>query len=58
MIQCLTCSLIGASLELLFEIIFSPIGFKVLKNWERNDVGITYLNYRKEVQNESINNGN
>ena len=58
MIQCITCALIVACLELLFEIIFSPIGFAVLKKWEKENVGIDYLNLIKGEQNESTNNGN
>lgn len=58
MVQCLTCSLIGAGLELIFEVIFSPIGFKVLKNWEKHDVGKSYFDNLKGEQNESLNNGN
>ena len=55
-VQCITCSLIGAGLELLFEIIFSPLGYKVMKNWEKNEVGIKYLNYLEEQKNENLNN--
>ncbi len=47
-LQCVTCAITGATVELLFEIIFSPIGFKVCKNWEKNNVGIEYLNYCNE----------
>ena len=31
MIQCLTCALTGAVLELLFEVVFSPAGYKISK---------------------------
>ena len=41
-IQCVTCSLLGASLELLMEIFFSPFGYMVLKRWERDGVGKEY----------------
>ena len=37
--QCVTCSLIGAFLELFMEIVFSPIGYGVTKNWRRMGVG-------------------
>ena len=33
--QCLTCSLLGAVLELLTEVVFSPIGYMVLKRWRQ-----------------------
>ena len=44
-IQCLTCSLIGATLELLMEIIFSPIGYHISKNWKKNNIGQSYFEY-------------
>ena len=46
LLQCVTCSLLGASLELLMEAIFSPIGYMVLKEWEKDGVGEAY---RKKV---------
>lgn len=53
--QCVMCSVIGASLELLFEIIFSPIGYRICKNWKKNNIGEKYFIYMEEKQNESIN---
>ncbi len=43
--QVITCSITGAIAELLAEIIFSAIGFKVCKNWEKNGIGQQYINY-------------
>lgn len=37
-LQCITCSLTGAICELLFEVIFTPVGWKVCKNWKNNGV--------------------
>ena len=31
MVQCLTCALTGAVLELLFEVFFSPLGYRIAK---------------------------
>ena len=45
LIQCLTCSLLGASLELIMEAIFSPIGYIITKNWQKNNVGQQYFDY-------------
>ncbi len=42
LIQCVTCSLLGAVLELIMEVIFSPIGYVVLKRWNREGVGAEY----------------
>jgi uncharacterized integral membrane protein (TIGR00697 family) len=41
--QCVSCSLIGAFMELFMEVIFSPIGYNVCRRWQREDVGIEYL---------------
>lgn len=43
--QVVFCSLAGAIAELLSEVIFSPIGFKVCKKWEKNNVGADYIKY-------------
>ena len=45
LIQCLTCSLLGALLELIMEAIFSPIGYIITKNWQKNNVGQQYFDY-------------
>ena len=47
-VQVITCSLVGCIVELLCEIIFSPIGYKVCKRWEKENVGAEYLEYGKE----------
>ena len=41
--QCITCSLIGAFLELFMEVVFSPIGYGVTRRWRELDVGGAYL---------------
>ncbi|MBP5177893.1 MAG: VUT family protein, partial [Clostridia bacterium] len=41
--QCAMCALTGAVVELLFEVVFSPIGYRVLRSWERAGVGKEYL---------------
>lgn len=48
-VQCLTCSLLGAALELVMEIIFSPIGFGVTKYWKKENVGKDYFAYIEEI---------
>lgn len=42
-VQCLMCALTGATLELIMEVIFSPIGYKVVKKWRKENVGKKYL---------------
>lgn len=44
-VQCLTCSILGGLLELLMEVIFSPIGYAVTKNWREHKVGQQYFDY-------------
>ena len=46
-VQCVTCSLLGAGLELVMEVIFSPIGYVVLNQWNRDGVGAEYKRMRK-----------
>lgn len=41
--QILMCSLTGAVMELLSEVVFSPIGFRVCRNWEKHGVGDAYI---------------
>lgn len=43
-IQVVICSIIGAVGELLCEIFFSGIGYRVVCKWERENVGSDYLN--------------
>lgn len=43
LLQCFTCSILGALLELFMEVIFSPIGYAVLKKWKKDGVGEDYL---------------
>ena len=42
-LQCVTCSLFGAIAELLMEVIFSPIGYKISKEWKEDGVGKEYF---------------
>lgn len=43
LLQCLTCALTGAIAELLFEVVFSPVGYKAMRKMERENVGKEYL---------------
>ena len=54
-IQCVTCSILGAALELVMEVIYSPIGYFVCKKWKQQGVGRDYFEYMERKQNESIN---
>ena len=46
MLQCITCSLTGMVLELLFEVVFSPLGYKICQKWKAENVGQLYFDYR------------
>lgn len=48
MTQVITCSITGCIAELLCEVIFSPIGYKMCKKWDEQNVGSAYLDKAKE----------
>ena len=54
--QVFFCSLTGAVMELLCEVLFSPMGYRVSRNWEREKVGEQYLQY-KDVE-KRLSHGN
>lgn len=47
-LQCAVCALTGAVAELIMEIIFSPIGYRIVTKWKSNSVGKEYLEYIEE----------
>ena len=50
-LQCATCALTGAIAELIMEIAFSPIGYRLTKKWKAEQVGKDYFDYiEKEKQ--------
>lgn len=49
--QCFVCAIIGAIVELLCEVIFSPIGYKICNIWTKNNIGHEYIEY---MQNRGI----
>ena len=57
-VQCVTCAITGALIELAFEIVFSPIGYRIVKHLEDDNVGQEYLNLiNGGNKNESVNLG-
>ena len=44
-LQCAMCALTGAAAELIMEILFSPIGYRIVTKWKNNLVGREYLEY-------------
>lgn len=47
-LQCVMCSLTGATAELIMEIIFSPFGYKITQKWKEQSVGKEYIDHLKE----------
>lgn len=45
LLQCIICALTGAFAELIMEILFSPIGYKIIKKWKSQHVGEQYFEY-------------
>lgn len=44
-LQCAMCALTGAVAELIMEILFSPIGYRIVTRWNKNSVGKEYLDH-------------
>jgi uncharacterized PurR-regulated membrane protein YhhQ (DUF165 family) len=44
-LQCAMCALTGAVAELIMEVIFSPIGYRIVTKWKNSNVGKEYLEY-------------
>ncbi len=49
LLQCATCALTGAVAELIMEVAFSPIGYRITKKWQKMSVGREYLEKINEV---------
>ena len=44
-LQCAMCALTGAVAELIMEIAFSPIGYRITRKWRAENIGKEYLDY-------------
>lgn len=42
-LQCSMCALTGAVAELIMEILFSPVGYRIVTRWKAHSVGREYL---------------
>ena len=49
-LQCAMCALTGAVAELIMEILFSPIGYRITKKWQKEEVGKEYLDFVKAAK--------
>ena len=45
LLQCTACALTGAVAELIMEVLFSPIGYRIVSRWRRYNVGQENLDY-------------
>jgi uncharacterized integral membrane protein (TIGR00697 family) len=43
--QCAACALTGAVAELIMEVLFSPIGYRITKRWRAENIGKEYFDY-------------
>ena len=50
LVQCAACALTGAVAELIMEIVFSPIGYRISKKWQKESVGKEYLDFVKAAK--------
>lgn len=44
-IQCFMCSLTGAIIELIFEVLFSPVGYRLTQRWKNQGIGKEYIEF-------------
>ena len=49
-LQCAMCALTGAVAELIMEVLFSPIGYRITKKWQQEEVGKEYLDFVKAAK--------
>lgn len=52
-IQVLMCSITGAVAELVAEMVFGPIGFKICNSWDKDDIGRQYIDF-KQSHNKGV----
>ena len=46
-LQCCMCAVTGAVAELIMEVVFSPIGYRIVIKWKANSIGKEYLDYKE-----------
>ena len=49
-LQCAMCALTGAVAELIMEVLFSPIGYRITKKWQQEEIGKEYLDFVKAAK--------
>lgn len=43
LLQCITCALTGMIMELVFEFVFAPFGYRLTEKWRKQGIGEEYL---------------
>ena len=43
--QAFMCAVTGAVVECLFEVVLSPIGYRIVQKWDKHNIGKEYLEY-------------
>lgn len=49
MVQCVMCALTGMVCELICELIFAPLGFKMCASWKKQNVGQHYFEFKERT---------
>ena len=45
------CSFFGMIIELIFELVFSPLTYKISKNWQKNHIGDYWMTEQGKLEN-------
>ncbi len=51
-LQCSMCALTGAVAELLMQVVFSPIGYRIEKKWRSENVGKEYFEHMEKGESK------
>ena len=49
-LQCVMCAVTGAVAELLFEVVFSPVAYRVVRRMQEENVGQAYLDFLQQKE--------
>ena len=44
-LTCVGTAIVGGLIELALEVVMSPVGYRIIKRWEKEDIGRDYLEY-------------
>lgn len=49
-LTCLGTAIVGGLFELIAEVVLAPVGYKIVKNWERDHVGQEYIDLHSKAE--------